>query len=209
GLKSPLMKRKMNLHKIIKYFIILKLIFLIFLMASCSSDYVPKPRGFFRIDLPEKKYRLFDTAYPFTFEYPEYARIIPDTIKTAEPYWLNLEFPSFNGQVNISYKSINNNLAQYAEDAYNLAMKHIPKADDIDPQRIDFGEHNVHGITYNITGNEAASAYQFFVTDSVSNFVRGALYFNVSPNNDSLAPVITFLKEDISHMIETLQWKKI
>lgn len=203
------MKRKMNLQKMIKYFIILKLIFLVFFIASCSSDYVPKPRGFFRIDLPEKKYRLFDSTYPYTFEYPEYAQVVPDTLKNAEPYWLNLKFLHFNSQVNISYKSINNNLSQYSEDAYNLAMKHIPKADDIDPERIDFSEHKVHGITYNITGIGAASAYQFFVTDSISNFVRGALYFNITPNNDSLAPVIIFLKEDITHMIETLQWKKI
>lgn len=199
----------MVLQKMIKYIISLKLLFLIFLMVSCGSDYTPKPRGFFRIALPEKKYRLFDSTYPFTFEYPVYAQIIPDTLKDAEPYWLNLNFPGFNGQVNMSYKSINNNLSQYAEDAYNLAMKHIPKADNIDPERIDFNEHKVHGITYNISGNEAASPYQFFVTDSISNFVRGALYFNVSPNNDSLAPVISLMKEDIRHLIETLQWKKI
>jgi gliding motility-associated lipoprotein GldD len=203
------MKRKMNLQKLIKHFIILKLMVVLFLLASCGSDYVPKPRGFFRIDLPEKKYKIFDSTYAYTFEYPEYAKIIPDTLKDAEPYWLNLSFPGFNSQVNISYKSINKNLSQYAEDAYNLVMKHIPKADDIDPQRIDFPEHKVHGITYNITGNGAASEYQFFVTDSVSHFVRGALYFNVPPNNGSLAPVITFLKEDIKHMIETLKWKKI
>jgi gliding motility-associated lipoprotein GldD len=204
------MKRKTDLQKMIKSFIfVLKLLFLVFLFASCGGDYVPKPRGFYRIDLPEKKYKLFDSTYPFTFEYPEYAQIIPDTLKDAEPYWLNLSFPRFNCEVNLSYKSLNKNLSSYAEDAYNLVMKHIPKADDIDPERVDFSEHRVHGITYNITGTQAASPYQFFVTDSLTNFVRGALYFNVPPNNDSLAPVIIFLKEDITHMIETLQWKKI
>jgi gliding motility-associated lipoprotein GldD len=178
-------------------------------MASCGSDYVPKPEGFYRIDLPEKKYRLFDSTYPFTFEYPVYAQIVPDTLKNAEPYWINLSFPVFRGQVNLSYKTIDKNLSQYAEDAYNMAMKHIPKADNIDPERIDISENNVHGITYNISGTGAASPYQFFVTDSTVNFMRGALYFNAVPNNDSLSPVITFIKEDIKHMIETLKWKKV
>lgn len=203
------MKRKTNIHKTFDLLITLKLIMLFFFLASCGGDYVPKPKGFFRIDLPEKKYRLFDSTYPFSFEYPVYAEIAPDTVKDAEPFWLNLKFPQFNGQLNLSYKVVNNNLSKYAEDAYNLAMKHIPKADNIDPERVDITNHNVHGITYDITGTGAASPHQFFVTDSVSNFVRGALYFYVVPNNDSLAPVITFLKTDITHLIETLQWKKI
>jgi gliding motility-associated lipoprotein GldD len=186
--------------------------FILFLMifASCGGgDYVPKPKGYFRIDLPKKQYVLFDSTYPYTFEYPVYAKVVFDTDKMAEPYWMNLEFPQFKGKVHLSYKSVKENLAKYAEDAYNMAMKHIPKADDIDDERIDIKEHKVYGITYNITGEGAASTYQFFVTDSISNFVRGALYFSVKPNNDSLAPVITFIKEDIKHLIKSFRWKKV
>jgi gliding motility-associated lipoprotein GldD len=203
------MKRKVNLKKICALlpaiFILLPMLYI----TSCGDSYTPKPKGFFRIDLPEKKYVLFDSAYPFTFEYPQYSRIIPDTLASAEPYWLNVFFPGFRGQVNISFKKVENNLSQYTEDAYALAMKHIPKASNIDEQRINYPDNNVYGIIYDIGGTGAASAYQFYVTDSSSNFVRGALYFNVTPNNDSLAPVITFLKEDILHMIETLKWKKV
>ena len=185
---------------------ILLIIFLI--IYSCSNNYTPKPRGYFRIDLPVKKYIVFDSVYPYSFEYPAYAKIIPDNESKTEPYWMNLDFPKYKGKVHISYKSIKNNFAKYADDAYNLAMKHIAKASNINEERIDIKEHHVHGIIYTIDGIGAASTYQFFVTDSVTNFVRGALYFNVPPNNDSLAPVISFIKEDIKHLIKTFRWKK-
>lgn len=203
------MKKRTICKKISSPLLFLAPLFLFFVLASCGGDYVPKPKGYYRIDLPEKKYRLFDSTYPFTFEYPVYAEIIPDTIKNAEPYWLNLGFTQFRGQVNLSYKVVKNNLSKYTEDAYNLVMKHIAKADNIEQEKINVKDHNVYGIIYDISGTGAASSYQFFVTDSTEHFIRGALYFNVVPNNDSLAPVITFLKTDIKHMIETLEWKKI
>jgi gliding motility-associated lipoprotein GldD len=186
------------------------IITVLILFSSCGDgDYIPKPKGYMRIDLPKKKYILFDSTCPYSFEYPVYAKVNYDNDKNAEPYWTNLDFPKFKGRVHISYKSVKNNLSKYAEDAYNMAMKHIPKANNIDNERIDIKEHNVHGIIYDIQGENAASTYQFFVTDSVSNFVRGALYFNIAPNNDSLSPVIDFIKEDIKHMIKTFQWKKV
>jgi gliding motility-associated lipoprotein GldD len=203
------MKRKTESRNTVRPLLALFMSSVFLLIASCGNSYVPKPKGFFRIDLPVKKYVLFDSTYPFSFEYPQYSLVIPDTLKSAEPYWLNLYFPFFNGQVNVSYKKVENNLSKYTEDAYSLAMKHIPKASNIDEQKISYPENNVYGIIYDIAGTGAASPYQFYVTDSTTNFMRGALYFNIIPNNDSLAPVIDFLKTDILHMIETLKWKKV
>jgi gliding motility-associated lipoprotein GldD len=183
----------------------------LFFLASCGGDdsYIPKPKGYFRIDLPVKKYLLFDSTCPYSFEYPVYAKVIPDTGRNTEPYWITIDFPRFKGKMHLSYKSVNKNLSKYADDAYELVMKHIPKATNIEDERIDFMEHKVYGVLYNIEGESAASTFQFFVTDSISNFVRGALYFSVKPNNDSLAPVIDFVKQDIRHMIKTFRWKKI
>jgi hypothetical protein len=39
--------------------------------------------------------------------------------------------------------------------------------------------------------------------------MRGALYFNVVPNIDSLKVVVDFLRKDIVHMIKTFEWKGI
>lgn len=177
------------------------------LLFGCKPDYTPKPRGYFRIDFPPHEYQLFDTTYPYTFEYPLYARISPDNSKLAEPYWINVCYPGFHAQLHISYKIIHNNLSAYLDDSRKLVNKHIPKANAITRQEFLNPSMHVYGLTYEIRGTDAASPFQFYLTDSLSNFVRGALYFNVVPNNDSLAPVIDFLKADIHHMINSFQWK--
>jgi gliding motility-associated lipoprotein GldD len=180
---------------------------LLFSLNSCREDYSPKPRGYFRIDFPEKQYVSFETTYPYTFEYPAYARVVPDDRPSSEPYWVNIDFPQFRGRIHISYKPVHENLPQYLEDARTFVVKHIPKADAIEDSLIYRPEDRVFGLVYYIDGMQAASSCQFFVTDSTSKFLRGALYFNVSPNNDSLAPVISFIRDDIRHMLKTFKWK--
>lgn len=176
-------------------------------MAGCNQDYTPKPRGYFRIDFPVKEYVTFDTTYPYTFEYPSYAQVIPDNRPSSEPYWINIDFPKYHGRIYISYKPVNENLTEYLEDSRTFVVKHIPKADAIDDSLIYRPEDRVFGLIYYIEGSQAASSCQFFVTDSSSRFLRGALYFDVSPNNDSLAPVIAFIREDIRHMLKTFRWR--
>ena len=177
------------------------------LSASCGSDYYPKPHGQFRIDLPDREYTRFDTTFPYTFSYPVYSTITQGSSRPEEPYWINIEFRRFRGKIHLSYKPVMNNLNEYIEDSRTMAMKHIPKASGIKTERYSNPETDVYGLTYEIEGVEAASPFQFYLTDSSRHFVRGALYFNVVPNNDSLAPVIEFLKEDIRYMIESFAWK--
>lgn len=185
----------------------LYILVLLLIAVSCDNDFYPKPKGYFRIDLPGKEYKKFDSIFPYTFEYPVYSKIVADNKTKSEPFWINIDFPQFHGRLHISYKTIDENFAEYIEDTRNMVMKHIPKANSIENTSFENIEKRVFGVTYNISGAEAASPYQFFVTDSVKHFVRGALYFNVVPNNDSLAPVIEFIKYDIDHLVETLSWK--
>jgi gliding motility-associated lipoprotein GldD len=180
------------------------------LITSCgSSDYTPKPRGYFRIALPEKNYRLLDSIYPFSFEYPVYARIVPDELAIKETNWINVDYPQFRGRVHLSYKDVTSHemLQKFSEDARTLAFKHMSKASSIEQQAVAVPGNKVYGLIYDIKGVGAASPYQFVATDSTSHFLRGALYFDAIPNSDSLLPVIEFVKKDILHMIRTLKWK--
>lgn len=190
----------------LKYLTYLSLLFIGVMALSCNSDYVPKPQGYFRISFPEKAYVKFDSTCSYTFEYPKYGKIEPTSGSHSEPCWINISFPAFNGKIHLSYKTIENNLTQLTEDSRTLAYKHTVKADAIDEKVYYNPTNSTYGILYDIKGN-AASSIQFFVTDSVSHFIRGALYFENQPNKDSLAPVIAFFREDILHLIETLEWK--
>jgi len=192
------------------YFFKVKIILILSLclaQTGCKQTHTPKPRGFFRIDLPVKSYKKFDSSFPYSFFYPTYANIIIDTSKNAEPYWINIDFPQLNGKIHISYKTINNNLHLLTEDSRTFAYKHAVKANAINENLIQQKEKNVYGIIYEIKGN-AASSVQFHLTDSINNFLRGSLYFYEQPNADSLAPLINFCKKDIEYLIETFEWKK-
>ncbi len=183
------------------------LIFFLLLTASCHNTYSPKPRGYFRIDLPKHVYRDFDSTFPYRFSYPVYARISNDPLSPEQKYWMDIRFPRFKATLHISYKVIRGNLRKYLEDSRKMVVKHIPKANAINDSLIVDPERNLFGMAYDIEGAGVASPYQFILTDSSRNFLRGSLYFHVEPNNDSLEPVIRFIKQDIRHFIRTFHWK--
>ena len=189
-----------------KFSNILLLMLTVVVLYACNEQYTPKPRGYFRIDLPGHEYILFDSTFPYMFEYPVYAVLSPDPYAPEEPYWLNLEFPAFKGRLHLSYKKINGNLVEYLEDSRQFVMKHIPKASAINDTLLLDRNKKIYGLIYYIEGMGAASPCQFFLTDSVNHYLRGALYFNAEPNKDSLAPIINFVKEDIKVLIESFEW---
>lgn len=186
---------------------VLGLLVFMLAMISCETNYTPKPRGFFRIDLPEKKYETVDTIPAYRFESPVYAEITPDYNSIQEKNWFNMEFPQFKGSLYVSHKKIDGNLSVYLEDMHTMLTQHLSKASAITDSLIIDEERQVYGLLFRVEGKRVASPLQFYLTDSTQNFVRGALYFNIRPNNDSLRPVIHFLRKDVDHFIETLDWK--
>ncbi|MCL2097985.1 MAG: gliding motility lipoprotein GldD [Bacteroidales bacterium] len=178
------------------------------LLSACNNSSTPRPNGYMRIDLPEKAYRLFDsTGYPYRFECPAYAQIIPDTESyNYEPFWINMKLPA-KATLHLSYKKVNNNLTAMLDDTDNFVYRHVVKADAIIESTFQIKDRKVFGIIYEIGGN-AASSVQFYATDSSRHFLRGALYFNETPNHEFLAPMIKYYTADIFHLLETLVWKQ-
>jgi gliding motility-associated lipoprotein GldD len=184
-----------------KYVVVIFVLF----AASCEPDYTPKPRGFQRIEFPEHSYIPFHSDCGFSFDIPSYAHIVPDLFPGAEKCWFNLNYGTFNATLHISYKPVNEpkELIKMTEDSRTLVYKHTVKADEIYETVIS--NKYLHGMLYELSGNTATN-FQFYVADSSRNYLRGALYFNVKTNNDSIAPVLDFLKYDIIKMIESLRW---
>lgn len=188
-------------------FLLLITFFCLSLFSCENDDYIPKPRGYFRIDFPEKRYTSYLASHcGFGFEVPVYSMVMPDKSNFAEPCWINIDFPIQRGTLHLSYKKVNNDVSKFTEDARSLVYKHTVKAEAIEEEFISYPDKKVYGTIYHIEGN-AASSLQFYITDSTTHFIRGALYFNVVPNKDSIAPVAEFINADIYHLLETFQWK--
>jgi len=179
-------------------------------LIGCREVAVPKPRGHFRIDLPQHHYIQFSEQsgkLPLTFEYPAYGQLTFQNEAGTNPGWFNIEFPSYKAKIYLTYKDVRNDLDSLLDQSYVLNVKnHISKADAIKEQVFSSKENKVYGILYDLKGNTASSV-EFYLTDSLSHYLRGSLYFSSEPNADSLAPVIDFFREDIVHLIETLKWK--
>ena len=183
----------------------------VLLMPACNN-YVPKPHGYFRIDLPEKNYVTFAAPnYPYSFEYADIAKVVAKE-NEQDSFWINITYPQFDAKIYGSYKKIEQDNSEHAnfrkvsEDARAFVFKHTVKADAITNQPYEDDVRKVYGILYELKGN-AASGIQFVLTDSTHHFFRGTLYFNVSPNADSIAPVSAFIREDIIRLFETIKWK--
>ena len=180
------------------------------LLMNCSSspDYLPKPKGYNRIELPDHSYRMLPDSLPYFFEYSDQVELLRDSSWIAERYWVHLYYPLMDADIQITYKPILNldSLMQgYYHDAYKLTSQHNVKAYSIEEVIMELTHGDFASIS--VLEGEVPSQIQFHVSDSSKHFLRGALYFKTSTKNDSLRPVINYLKEDILHLLNTLEWK--
>ena len=176
-------------------------------MTSCEHNYVPKPEGYNRIVLPRPAFQALPDSFPFSFEYSKYAKILPDTSWIAEKYWFDIYYPTMGASIEMSYKPVKGSkklLKEYMNTAYRLTAKHEVKAYSIEEKILKTNSGRT-AVLAELMG-EVPSQYQFYTTDSINHFVRGALYFNTATKNDSLAPVIVYIRNDILHMLNTLTW---
>jgi len=178
------------------------LLLLLLAVACGDGEFAPKPRGYFRIGLPEKEYEKLQTDCPYNFEKNTSARWV-----TKKNCWGDLYYPKLRARLQLTYKRVGkNNLDTLLEDGRNLAYKHTVKADGIQEKLYVNPKEKVYGILYKMQG-EAASNAQFYLTDSTSHFLRGVLYFYAEPNQDSLKPASDFMYNEVIHLVETLQWQ--
>lgn len=198
-----MVKKKMLMNKV--YWGIL---LVILACASCKQDYQPKPKGYNRLILPKKEYRTSPDSLPYLFEYSTAANLLKDTSWINENTWIEIYYPELKANIHITYKKVNNKeelLKELLDDAYNLTSKQQIKANAIDEVILKTPSGKT-AVIAEISG-EVPSQFQFTMTDSTQHFLRGALYFNTKVQNDSLSPAIDFMKQEVIHFINSLQWK--
>ena len=178
-------------------------------IVACSEDYAPKPIGYFRIACQERDYASLETAYPFIFDIPSNAFLIEKTDSLKTENWFDMYYPFYKARIYCTYAPIlnQNELKKLIEDNHQFVYRHIVKAQSIEEEYFEYPKNDVFGVLYLLKGN-TATPIQFFATDSTHHFFRASLYFESNSNQDSLAPVISYIHNDIQHIISTFKWKK-
>jgi gliding motility-associated lipoprotein GldD len=183
-------------------------------LFSCGKAFeeentsLPRPKGFPFLDIPKHQYNSLEKGHPFTFELSRFAEVKKDTFALAEPHWMYIYYPRWDAFIQLTYKSVGGDrkrLDKMIRDSYILASKHQMKANRI--QDATLTTRDGRKATVIELDGELATPFQFFTTDSSTHFLRGAVYLNTAMKNDSLEPVIRYLKEDAIHLIQTLRWK--
>lgn len=183
---------------------LLLILFSAIVLTGCEETFVAKPRGYFRIALPEKQYVEYNAPCNTTFDIPSFAKV--EIInQSADSCWYNLYFPRYKARIHCTYLRFDGSVTPLIEDAYNFAFKHEVKANAIRRSEFKQDSTSTFGMLYELTG-DVASPLQFFVSDSTSHFLRGSLYFHHHSNADSVQPVVDYFKADIEHLMQTIQW---
>lgn len=193
--------------------------------------FTPQKKGLLQYRIAWQEYRQFKReGIPYSFEYPVYGEIVQDTTyfdSTPEnPWWYNIDFPDFNARIFLSYKVIGgrakfkvqqpsglykdstgiNEFDKLVSDAFKLTDKNQTVATSLNDSLFTT-PNGITGVYFEVGGN-AATGRQFFVSDTTKNFLRGALYFNATPNADSIKPVQDQLHKDILHLLNTFRWEE-
>ncbi len=179
------------------------------LLSACGNDPVPKPRGYFRIDLPPDSTLTFTGNCPFSAEIPTYSLMMKGVGNGnggSSTCWTDLVFPGLRGEVHMTWRAIHGDLPELINDAHEFKAKHEVLATRIRTEEIRRDSARVFGTLFAVDGN-VASPMVFYLTDSTDNFLYGALYFDVRPNADSLAPVTGRIRKDIARFAHTLRWQ--
>ncbi len=184
-----------------KRFLLYFSIFTFVAVLSCNEDVLPKPKAQLRLQYPESIYKFLSTDCPYTFEYSQFAKI-----EMNEKCWTNIYYPALKASINITYRPIQDNLKELFTESEKLTFNHTIKADGISSIPFENKEHHTYGSLFEVTGN-AASPLQFHLTDSVKHFITGAVYFDVTPNYDSIQPAISYIEKDVQKIMESTLWK--
>ncbi|WP_289007444.1 gliding motility protein GldD [uncultured Parabacteroides sp.] len=183
-------------------------LFLCLLFCASCTEYTPKPRGYFRIEPPRADYQVLSLdSLPYSFRVSRLVTVELPEVGSPEG-WINLSYPSLGVKIYCSYLPVTRATLPVTEnESRSLVARQIKQAEAVKEQAYSNPEERVYGSLFLLDG-EAASPVQFMLTDSVSNFFRGALYYDCVPNADSLAPVTDYLRKDIIELIQSFTWKK-
>ena len=183
-------------------------LFLIFITFACKEElYIPKPPTFLRLELPEHKYSTYADDCNYTFSVSDLYKVKPVMNGTLKTCHKDIDLGALNGTLHLSYINMTEPLSSYVNHVNDKIGDHKIKATAINDAIIIIPENKVYCTFFELEGN-VASPFQFYLTDSVENFASAVVYFNSTPNYDSLKPTLDYLKVDIEHMINNFQWKE-
>ncbi len=194
----------------------LKLVyFLVFLFCSCKNVELPKPNAYLRLDYPSPTYKEIVLGTNNATVELNTASTLFTNIKTItnanSVISKSISYPLINAEIKLEYYNLNksnklNDRLKYLNDFTSIHLKKSSNS----PQIQEFTNQNkkVYASIINIKG-DVTSPTQFYATDSVNNLLIGILNLKSKTKYDSVLPALDYIKTDIYHLIESVEWSDI
>ena len=180
------------------------LLFLLYITGCKEKILAPKPKAFLNLKYPSPNYSNYDYNIPFSFDSNDLVQI-ESLFEKKDKFDIKLNYNIINASLYLNYVKLNNNLDELISQTNFNLNNHVKIATKASKQDFSNETNKVFGTLYELIG-PVASPSQFYVTDSVDNFLAGTLFFKIKPNYDSLFPAIYYVKNDIIRLIETIKW---
>ena len=184
--------------------IIIPLFFFTLMIFSCKENNLPKQNGFLRIEFKEPYYSIYEeTDTSFNFYYNSNST---DLDQIGNNQFL-FDYSDINLYLNLSFYNIKNNhdLEKKVGDFSLILDTHTKKSNGVILREYDNDNRRIFGKLYEIKG-DVASPVQFYLTDSISNFISGSVNLKFKSNYDSIFPSIQYVKNDILVLFESINW---
>lgn len=184
-------------------------ILLAIVLYACSNDTpIPKPPTYLKTELPDHTYRMVSNDCPYELKLAEIYNYKPCIFEKSNFCIQQIDLGPLNGSLFLYYISIPSKdslpaIINYANDKVD---DHKIKADKIDFTQLIDRDKRVFGTFFELKGNVATN-FQFYLTDSTNNFVRGEVLLNCRPNYDSLRPSLEYLKQDLLELVNNFKWR--
>ena len=176
-------------------------------LVSCEEKItIPKPPTYLRLELPDHSYTAYEDECPYILPVSKSFKVSSVVKGNEETCHKDIDLGALNGMIHFTYIDMVEPLSSYVNFVNDKIDEHKVKATAINDYKIIRPESDVYCTFFALEGN-VASPFQFYMTDSIDKFASGVVYFNSSPNYDSIKPSLDYLKVDLDHFIENFEWK--
>jgi gliding motility-associated lipoprotein GldD len=189
------------LHKILFLFGLL-----LFHFSCDETSYLPREKAFLRLEFEKPMYGTFSSESSklnFIYNNASASFEIISEEKTVLRYkHIKIDILLSNIQLE--------NTSSFEESLQNFYMflePHRKKSNQISVKEFISADNKRFAKVFEMRG-PVASPLQFYVTDSINNFLFGSMNLIQKSDYDSIYPSVMYVKNDIFSIIESVNWEE-
>ena len=190
-----------------RFFNIICSLYFLFTFFSCENNSsLPKQDAYLRIEFNKPNYLTHKSQNSkINFFY----NASSSSLNYISARTINLDYKKLGMSLDLSFDKLNDEteLTNYLRDFNLLLDAHTKRSNGFLIKEFENRNYSTYGKLYEFRG-DVASPIQFFLTDSINNFIHGSVNMTVKSKYDLIYPSVQYIKNDILVFFESINLKK-